>query len=289
VDPIRQFIQQQYNNLGVNANNIKGYKVGKSEGDYFLQIGLADSEAEKMTTEIYAYFNRSLTGLLDNQMVPLDGSALGDQLSLYGEVKTLNFVALQNEEYAQLLGAVISNGPLEVTLLEEESTDVEPLLGRDFLKKSLYAIAGLTLSYVLVVFIFFRKNTFHSLAVTGIFYSFVLVGLKVFPLVISLAGFYGLVLGFGMYVGLQLFIIRKADFIKGERSIRLVLPTKQSDIAKKMLLIISVFSGLCLIVLPAPFRSFSGILLLCSIMSWICIFGVVQLISLIMSLPLQNR
>lgn len=206
-DPFRSYLEQNYTNLNVDGNRIKGFKTGETEEVSYLTIVLEDDQASELTSQIYNFYGKSLMAVLDGQLLYIDGKDLGEKLQLYREAKSVKISGIADLNQAQLFGAVIQNGPLPLDLEIVESNEFEGVYGREFLDKGMIAgLAALALLMIPLIFMFKWDGVIGviSLMLYGLF---IFALLKVVPVKLTIGVVWAFIFCIGLYTGLLSLIL----------------------------------------------------------------------------------
>lgn len=264
-DPFMQFIKQRYTPIDMDLSNFKGERVGKSEDVYFVGIGLNDEQAKKLKEQLYLFWGKSIIALVDGAMLPVDGSNLGEQFSLYGEARSIRLTGFSDKQEAKLTQAVIGNGLLGVKLVAIESRNFDPVFGDDFLDKGILA-GGIALIAAGFVFItLFKKEGLAAVFSVIFFLLLSLAGMKVFNITLTLGSIFAFIIIVCNYVGLLFYTYerRKKDASFAEGNLEKYIRDK--DIVKftNNFLMYQLVIGLILFIFsPVTSKYFAFVLLI---------------------------
>jgi len=187
VDPLQSYLQQNFDKLELDANKIKGFKVGKEDENYYFKIILEDSESETITQAIYSYWDKSLISSLDGQIFMIDGKDLGEQIQYYKEIKSVKFIGLTDEDLAKLYGSVIKNGPLGVYMEEVETISTKSNFTKQDLKKVILINLSILTILSIICFLKFKFDGLVRILSMILYCLLLLLLLKLLSIKITLA------------------------------------------------------------------------------------------------------
>lgn len=179
-DPFRSFIEQSYQTMGVDANDMKGITVAKEEDSYYIRVFLSDLQAEQLLSQIELFYGKRIVAILDSQILFIDGGDLGDQIQYYRKVNSVKIAGFYDRAQADLISSVIRSGPLSTTLEIVESNSYEAKYDINFISESLVREA-IIICLLLLLVILFKWDGLMAVFMTGFYYLFVLAGLKISP------------------------------------------------------------------------------------------------------------
>jgi preprotein translocase subunit SecD len=213
-DIFRSYLEQQYKDLGVDGNQIKGFQVGEEEESYYLKIVLQESQAEALQNQLMLFYGKSLIGVLDSQILALDGSDLSEQVRL-GGISSLKFAGMNDEQSAKLFGSIIQNGPLPVSLEVSETNFQEVRLARPYISKVL-KIGAIAIAVMAIVLIAFFKKDGVVMAVSVALFTMIFVaGLKLIPVRFSLGSIWAFLLSLSFLLAYFAKVLK--EYLSGSR------------------------------------------------------------------------
>ena len=199
---IEDYINQQYNAFGLVENAVTGTTVGKDGESYFIRVGLSNTEGQKITNQLNLYVGKSLVGSVDNQLLPIDGGELGNQYQQYGEIRHIKITGLADQEQAEVLASLIENQNLKYNMQAVESTQLEPVFGKDFFKYSVFVGLGAILAIAIILVILFKKEGFIASLMIGSYGMLLLVLLNILTFKVTSALIVVIILLMSLFVSL---------------------------------------------------------------------------------------
>ncbi|MBN2016299.1 hypothetical protein JW766_05730 [Candidatus Dojkabacteria bacterium] len=264
-DPIKAFLKQSYDSLNIDGNQMKGFKVspssdsstaglipGSEEEVYDLRIILDDHQVNELTNNIYVYFGKSIIGVLDSQILPIDGKDLGETLQTYGKALSIQIAGLPDEKIALIYGAIIQYGPLPVELEADEGVDIAGSIGQDILQKILLGCTIVAFLSALVMIVLYKYDGVIGLILVFYYGLFVIACLKLFSVKITMVSVLALITTLGVFIGMLFKVIQNSfrenkrtegqrwDFTRSHEILKLLLNVTYASAI--ILLIFKVFA-----------------------------------------------
>ncbi len=243
-DPLREYIKENFVNLGIDGNEIKGYKTGEADESSYLRVVLEEEQSKNLTNQIYSFYGKSLIIVIDDQVFYIDGSDLSETVQIYQEAKSIKIAGIPDEEQANLYGSVVKNGPLPVDLEFVESTDLSPLYDKDILRIVLIAIIGIFILFSFGYILLFKLNGAVGMICVGLYLLFTIALLKIVPIKITSGVIFSLLITISSYIGV-LSLSLKSMFNKkedGEDKILFLTDKKVENLFDNIVIISLIFS-----------------------------------------------
>ncbi|MBU0976140.1 MAG: hypothetical protein ABIE03_00670 [Patescibacteria group bacterium] len=269
------FLDQNYDKLEVNANDIKGYRVIEDAGNYTIRIALSNAQAEALYSNIFSFFGKNLLAVLDEQFIVIDGADLGEQVQTTGKIKTLNLTGFQSKADAKLMAGIIQNGPLSVEL---EQTKTEPFPAKsdeNVLGKIVLTFIGIFLAFGLVLIAIYKIDGAVGFAAIGLWGLIISAGLKILPINLTVPVIFILGLLTGIFFWMLLRVIKSIDEKNRIREeIDLIMYFRDAGVHKEIAIVIYMMlicGAVCLVTSIWPGINLANTVLLGTFTSWFII------------------
>jgi preprotein translocase subunit SecD len=269
-DPFKAYLSQQYRMLNVDGNAMKGYTIGTEDDTYYLKVVLQDEQATNFAVEVYSYYGKSIIGVLDSFMLGLDGTDLGEQIQLYRQARSVKFAGLPDHEIANMYGAIIQNGPLQIELEPTGEVEFQEGLGKGFIKKGIIVGIGV-LSVMFVMFmITFKRNSLLAFFNLGLFVLFTLALVKFLPIKFTVGSMLAFILSLSIFIGLLFKILKDVKERQKEEVIQAntFVNSKVGKLIQNLALIQVITSISFMFFAPWSIKYFMWIIFISAVTMW---------------------
>ncbi|MDD3648481.1 MAG: hypothetical protein PHS44_08380 [Candidatus Dojkabacteria bacterium] len=269
------FLDQNYDKIEVDANDIKGYRVFEDEETYGVKIALSDVQAEALSSSILAFFGRNLLAVLDEQFIVVDGADLGEQIQTTGKIKTLNLTGFQSKKDAKLMAGIIGNGPLGVELEQFKKEAFQAEYDRSIIGKVALAFIAVLIVFGLILITLYKIDGVVGLLMNVLWGLLVAAGLKILPVVITIPTILALGMLTGLFLWMLLKVIRSIDRKnKTREDLDLGMYFKDASVHKEitnMIYVMLILGLVCLLSSIWPGNNIAALILLSTLVSWFTI------------------
>ncbi|MFC1780537.1 hypothetical protein ACFLY9_02485 [Patescibacteria group bacterium] len=269
-DPFKAYLSQQYQQLNVDGNAMKGYTIGFEDETYYLKVVLQDEQATNLAVEVYSYYGKSIIGVLDSFMLGLDGADLGEQIQLYRQAKSVKFAGLPDREIANMYGAMIQNGPLQIELEQTGEVEFQEGLKKEFIRKSVLVGLVVILAIFVLFIILFKSDSLLAFSGLGLFSTFTLALMKFVPIKFSVGSMLAFILSVGVFLGSLFRILRdikerrKAEVIQADT----LLNSKFGEQIQNLVLVQIIIAVIFILFAPFSMKCFMWIVFISAPTMW---------------------
>lgn len=274
------FLEQSYDKLEVDANDIKGYRILNDEDKHFIKLALSDVQSEALTANIYSFYGKNLLAVLDEQFLVIDGTDIGEQVQMSGQIRTLNIAGFESEEEAEFFGGIIDNGPLQVELSQVEENEYEGAYDKSFVGKTAILFIGLSLIFAVFLIAKYKVDGVVGFLSVAIWLLFIAAGLKFLQVTLTL----NLIMMSSIAIGILFYIINEIihsiDKRNKQSRVDLVIYYRDQNVHKKVsaLYTIQILVGLSLLFSTWQGKNIANVLLLSGLFTFLTIDYLVSLI-----------
>lgn len=271
-DPFRSYLQQQYMDLKVDGNRIKGFRAGREEEFAYIKVALEEDSSNQLGQSIALFWGRSIIGVLDDQPLPIDGGEFAEQVQLYGQPRSLKLIGMSDKEQGKAFGSIIKYGPLPLSLSISDTLQISPQFDRTFLVNSLILAFGTLIFFAIIMFVLFRSYGLIGSVVSTMYLMFILSVLKTFHTPLTIGGVLVIALSLGFLYGLLILKLSTLYELSTKALKRHVKSITNKEIDQLTGIISNlwiVLSTLLVVSSPIFLKYSTSIILICGLALWL--------------------
>lgn len=268
---IRGILEQSYEQLDIGTFQIKGFKVVDEEEVVSLRLGLEDAVSDSITENVQLFYNKMIISVLDEAVLPLDGQDLGEQLSTYGVVRSIQIPGFETQQQAKITGAVIEYHSMPISLNVTETNEVPGYFSLASVRQAFLIYTVMISILVAAGIILYRLDGLITAFAFGVYLLLFMVILKILTIAITFGALVLILVFVALSSMLCVSLLQAAA--AGNVNLRAYLYTEAGRIfagrIERLVILLLLISGILLLFGHASLRSIGVITFVSSGLLWL--------------------